>query len=96
MVIFMAHKYLFLSWCCKQTSAFPFQEVEDDLFSSTAKKHEDKMVTTKKTKKASKTVTDEDLFGDTGSIFDVPSKIKEKKKKKSETGKDIFSSKDEG
>ena len=54
------------------------------------------MVTTKKTKKASKTVTDEDLFGDTGSIFDVPSKTKEKKKKKSETGKDIFSSKDEG
>ena len=54
------------------------------------------MVTAKKTKKASKTVTDEDLFGDTGSIFDVPSKAKEKKKKKSDTGKDIFSSKDDG
>ena len=54
------------------------------------------MVTAKKTKKASKTVTDEDLFGDTGSIFDVPSKTKEKKKKKSDTGKDIFSSKDDG
>jgi len=80
----------------KKEKASIFNEgVEDDLFSSTPKKQEDKMVTAKKTKKASKTVTDEDLFGDTGSIFDVPSKTKEKKKKKSDTGKDIFSSKDD-
>ena len=41
-------------------------------------------------------MTDEDLFGDTGSIFDVPSKAKEKKKKRSEGGKDVVSSKDGG
>ncbi len=42
-------------------------------------------------------MTDDDLFGDSGSIFnDVPSKAKDKKKKKASGGKDIFASKDDG
>ena len=41
-------------------------------------------------------MTDEDLFGDSGTIFDIPSKTRDKKKKKSDSGKDIFNAKDDG
>lgn len=72
-----------------------FQEIEEDLFGGKSKKKEERSDGAKKTKKATKTVTDEDLFGDSGSIFET--KPKDKKKKKAENaGKDIFNSKDDG
>jgi len=61
---------------------------EDDLFSSPTKKVEVK----KSVKQVSKKQTDNDLFGDSGSIFDdvaTTTKEKKKKKKKNET-EDIF------
>ena len=74
-----------------------YQEVDNDLFGGESKKKGDKKETTKKTKKSTKPVTDDDLFGDSGSIFDdIPSKSKEKKKKKADSGKDIFAKNDSG
>ena len=63
------------------------QEDDDDLFS--VKKSEPR-----KPKKVAKPLGDDDLFGDSGDIFsDIPSKPKDKKKKKSATTapkEDIF------
>lgn len=64
-----------------------FQDDDDDLFS--VKKTEPR-----KPKKVAKPLGDDDLFGDSGDIFsDIPSKPKEKKKKRSATAapkEDIF------
>ena len=74
-----------------------YQEVDNDLFGGEIKKKGDKKETTKKTKKSTKPVTDDDLFGDSGSIFDdIPSKSKDKKKKKPDSGIDIFAKNDSG
>ena len=67
-------------------SFIQFKGNDDNLFSGNTSKKESKADGSKKTNKASRTVTDDELFGDSGSIFDVPSKAKEKKKKKADGG----------
>ncbi|XP_065056094.1 WASH complex subunit 2C-like isoform X1 [Rhopilema esculentum] len=75
----------------KEKSSIFNEGNDDDLFSGNTPKKENKADSSKKTSKASRTVTDDELFGDSGSIFDVPSKAKEKKKKKADGGsEDIF------
>lgn len=71
---------------------------EDDLFSGTAKPKK----ASSKGKMKARQLTDDDLFGDTGSIFeDLPSSSSKKEKKKKKEKKiddteDIFATSNEG
>ena len=61
------------------------------------KEKKEKTETKKSKQKETKARTDDDLFGDTGSIFDdIPTKTKEKKKKKTDTRGDVFAASEGG